>query len=197
MLKQFQSQGLLYMKYFHVEADRDGRHLGFSLRYAYLSLSPRKALTALCFQSVIRLTASQVLFARLEKRAGKRYSSACGRKISRPFGLYFSFTGTNTALFPRHAWQVTSEQTSIAIRRISVLKKYRLMTKTVRHNSETSFTSSPAHTAYRRVLKVVVMIVLSVVGLLLWAILKPMLRGAGWLISIATATAIIFWLMTL
>ncbi len=71
------------------------------------------------------------------------------------------------------------------------------MTKTVRLNSETSFTSSPAHTAYRRVLKVVVMIVLSVVGLLLWAILKPMLRGAGWLISIATATAIIFWLMTL
>lgn len=71
------------------------------------------------------------------------------------------------------------------------------MTKTVRHNSETSFTPSPAHTAYRRVLKVVVMIVLSVVGLLLWAILKPIFRGAGWLISIATAAAIIFWLMTL
>lgn len=71
------------------------------------------------------------------------------------------------------------------------------MTKTVRHNSETSFTPSPAHTAYRRVLKVVVMIVLSVVGLLLWPILKPIFRGAGWLISIATATAIIFWLLTL
>lgn len=65
------------------------------------------------------------------------------------------------------------------------------------HIYRTSFTPSPAHTAYRRVLKVVVMIVLSVVGLLLWAILKPMLRGAGWLISIATAAAIIFWLLTL
>ena len=70
------------------------------------------------------------------------------------------------------------------------------MTKTVGHNSETSFTPSPAHTAYRRVLKVV-MIILSVVGLLLWAILKPIFRGAGWLISIATAAAIIFWLLTL
>lgn len=71
------------------------------------------------------------------------------------------------------------------------------MTKTVRHNSETSFTPSPAHTAYRRVLKVVLVVLASVVGLLLWAILKPIFRGAGWLISIATAVAIIFWLLTL
>ena len=71
------------------------------------------------------------------------------------------------------------------------------MTLNDRHIRNSSFTPSPAHTAYRRVLKVVVMIVLSVVGLLLWAILKPMLRGAGWLISIATAAAIIFWLLTL
>ena len=64
------------------------------------------------------------------------------------------------------------------------------------HINRTSFTSTPAHTA-KKAMRMVALSLLSVVGLLLWAILKPIFRGAGWLISIATAALIIFWLMTL
>lgn len=64
------------------------------------------------------------------------------------------------------------------------------------HINRTSFTSTPAHTA-KKVVWMVFVVLASVVGLLLWAILKPIFRGAGWLISIATAAALIFWLMTL
>lgn len=64
------------------------------------------------------------------------------------------------------------------------------------HINRTSFTSTPAHTA-KKLIWMVLVVLASVVGLLFWAILKPILRGAGWLISIATAILILFWLLTL
>lgn len=36
-----------------------------------------------------------------------------------------------------------------------------------------------------------------IVGVLLWAILKPIFRGVGWIISILTAAGIIYWITTL
>lgn len=35
-----------------------------------------------------------------------------------------------------------------------------------------------------------------IIGLFLWVILKPAIRGIGWLISIFTALAVLYWLLT-
>lgn len=71
------------------------------------------------------------------------------------------------------------------------------MTLNDRHIKNSSFTPSPAQTALKKVARVVGIILGAIVGLMIWAIIKPIFRGVGWLISILTMTAIIFWLMTL
>ena len=71
------------------------------------------------------------------------------------------------------------------------------MTLNDRHIKNSSFTPSPAHTALKKVAKVIVVIIGAIVGLMVWAIVQPIFRGVGWLISILTMTAIIYWLMTL
>ena len=45
--------------------------------------------------------------------------------------------------------------------------------------------------------KVVAVIIGAVIGITLWAIAKPILRGIGRLISILTAIGAILWLLTL
>lgn len=37
----------------------------------------------------------------------------------------------------------------------------------------------------------------AILGLVLWVFLRPIFRGVGWVISLATALMIIFWLLTL
>lgn len=37
----------------------------------------------------------------------------------------------------------------------------------------------------------------AIICLILWAFLRPIFRGVGWLISIITALAIIYWILTL
>lgn len=71
------------------------------------------------------------------------------------------------------------------------------MTLNDRHIKNTSFTPSPAHTALKKAAKVVGIAIATIVGIILWAILKPILRGVGWLISILTAAGIIYWILTL
>ncbi len=71
------------------------------------------------------------------------------------------------------------------------------MTLNDRHIKNTSFTPSPAHTALKKVAKVVGIAVGAVVGIILWAILRPIFRGVGWIISILTAIGIIYLVMTL
>ena len=71
------------------------------------------------------------------------------------------------------------------------------MTLNDRHIKNPSFTSSPAHTALKKAAKVGGLAITAIVGLLLWAILKPIFRGVGWLISILTAIGIIYWITTL
>ena len=70
------------------------------------------------------------------------------------------------------------------------------MTLNDRHIKNTSFTPSPAHTALKKAAKVAGIAMMAVVGLLLWAILKPIFRGVGWIISILTAIGIIYWIIT-
>ncbi len=71
------------------------------------------------------------------------------------------------------------------------------MTLNDRHIKNPSFTPSPAHTALKKAAKVVGIVIMAIVGVILWAILKPIFRGVGWLISILTAIVIIYWILTL
>lgn len=71
------------------------------------------------------------------------------------------------------------------------------MTLNDRHIKNTSFTPSPAHTALKKAAKVIGLVIATIVGIILWAILKPIFRGIGWLISILTAIGIIYWILTL
>ncbi len=71
------------------------------------------------------------------------------------------------------------------------------MTLNGRHIKNSSFTPSPAHTALKKAAKVVGIILGAIVGLLIWAIVKSIFRGVGWIISILTALGIIYWIMTL
>lgn len=48
-----------------------------------------------------------------------------------------------------------------------------------------------------RISKAVAIIIGVVIGIALWAVAKPILRGIGWLISILTAIGAIYWLLTL
>lgn len=56
---------------------------------------------------------------------------------------------------------------------------------------------SSYHYRISRAVKTVAVIIGAVIGLTLWAIAKPILRGIGWLISILTAIGAIYWIMTL
>ena len=70
-----------------------------------------------------------------------------------------------------------------------------------------SFGRSEAHQTsyqYRMIIKAVAMmakvvgcIIGLIVALVMWVVIRPIFRGVGWLISILTMTAIIYWLMTL
>lgn len=71
------------------------------------------------------------------------------------------------------------------------------MTLNDRHIRNSSFTPSPAQTALKMVAKVVVVVLATMIGLIMWAIVKPIFRGVGWVISIITALMIIFWIVTL
>lgn len=70
------------------------------------------------------------------------------------------------------------------------------MTLNDRHIKISSFTPSPAQTALKKVAKVIVIVLCAIVGLMIWAIVKPIFRGVGWLISILTMAVIIYLLIT-
>ena len=49
----------------------------------------------------------------------------------------------------------------------------------------------------KRVAKWIAVIFGSIIGLVLWAFIRPIFRGVGWVISIVTALMIIYWLINL
>ena len=49
----------------------------------------------------------------------------------------------------------------------------------------------------KKVAKVVVIIIGAIIGLVFWVFIRPILKGASWVISLITAILIIFWLLTL
>lgn len=48
----------------------------------------------------------------------------------------------------------------------------------------------------KKVAKVVTIIIGAIIGTLVWAIARPVIRGAGWVISLITALLIIYWVLT-
>ena len=71
------------------------------------------------------------------------------------------------------------------------------MTLNDRHIKKSSFTPSPAQTALKKIAKLIGIILATLIGLLMWAIVKPIFRGVGWVISIITTLMIIYWILTL
>ena len=57
-------------------------------------------------------------------------------------------------------------------------------------------TSTSGFNQIKKVVKVLVILICSTIGLVLWVFIRPIFRGVGWLISILTIIAIIYWLMT-
>ena len=68
--------------------------------------------------------------------------------------------------------------------------------KTNSHIKSQSEAQSLRFNQIKKVAKVVVVILGAIVGLMIWAVVKPIFRGVGWLISILTMIAIIYWLIT-
>ena len=71
------------------------------------------------------------------------------------------------------------------------------MTLNNRYIRNSSFTPSPAQTALKKIAKLIGIILATLIGLLMWAIVKPIFRGVGWVISIITTLMIIYWILTL
>lgn len=57
-------------------------------------------------------------------------------------------------------------------------------------------TSTSGFNQIKKVVKVLVILIGSTIGLVLWVFIRPIFRGVGWVISLLTALMIIFWLLT-
>ena len=68
--------------------------------------------------------------------------------------------------------------------------------KTNSHIKSQSEAQSLRFNQIKKVVKVLVILIGSTIGLVLWVFIRPIFRGVGWLISILTIIAIIYWLMT-
>jgi hypothetical protein len=69
--------------------------------------------------------------------------------------------------------------------------------KTNSHIKSQSEAQSLRFNQIKKVAKVVAIIIGAIIGTLVWAFLRPIFRGVGWVISIISALAIIYWIMTL
>ncbi len=57
-------------------------------------------------------------------------------------------------------------------------------------------TSTSGFNQIKKVVKVLVILIGSIIGLVLWIFIRPIFRGVGWVISLVSALMIIFWLLT-
>ncbi len=48
----------------------------------------------------------------------------------------------------------------------------------------------------KKMAKWIAVIILSTITMVLWIIIKPIIKGAGWVLSAITALTIIYWLLT-
>ncbi len=68
--------------------------------------------------------------------------------------------------------------------------------KTNSHIKSQSEAQSLRFNQIKRVILWLAGIIGAIIGLTLWAFLRPIFRGVGWVISIISALAIIYWVLT-
>lgn len=72
--------------------------------------------------------------------------------------------------------------------------------RTMKTNNNISYsrgrTSTSGFNQIKKVVKVLVILIGSIIGLVLWVFIRPIFQGVGWVISLLTAFMIIFWLLT-
>lgn len=56
-------------------------------------------------------------------------------------------------------------------------------------------TSTSGFNQIKKVVKVLVILIGSIIGLVLWVFIRPIFRGVGWVISLISTLMIIFWLL--
>lgn len=76
------------------------------------------------------------------------------------------------------------------------IKKCRTMKTNNNISNSRGKTSTSGFNQIKKVVKVLVILIGSTIGLLLWVFIRPIFRGVGWVISLLTAFMIIFWLLT-
>ena len=120
----------------------------------------------------------------------------CLRKLLRilHFALVFSVKGRTALLCLRTLPCLRASKTSIVDRRI---KKCRTMKTNNNISNRRGRASISSLNRIKRVILWLVGIIGAILGLVLWVFLRPIFRGVGWVISLATALMIIFWLLTL
>ena len=69
--------------------------------------------------------------------------------------------------------------------------------KTDSHINSQGKASSLRFNQIKRTILWVAEIIGAIIGLTLWAFLRPIFRGIGWVISIISALVIIYWITTL
>ena len=77
------------------------------------------------------------------------------------------------------------------------IKKCRTMKTNNNISNSRGKTSTSGFNQIKKVVKVLVILIGSTIGLVLWVFIRPIFRGVGWLISILTIIAIIYWLILL
>ena len=68
--------------------------------------------------------------------------------------------------------------------------------KTNSHINSQGKASSLRFNQIKRTISWLAGIIGAIIGLTLWAFLRPIFRGVGWVISIISALAIIYWILT-
>lgn len=76
------------------------------------------------------------------------------------------------------------------------IKKCRTMKTNNNISDSRGRTSTSGFNQIKKVVKVLVILIGSVIGLVLWVFLRLIFRGVGWVISLISALMIIFWLLT-
>lgn len=57
-------------------------------------------------------------------------------------------------------------------------------------------TSTSGFNQIKKVVKVLIILIGSIIGLVLWVFIRRIFRGVGWGISLVSTLMIIFWLLT-
>ena len=117
-------------------------------------------------------------------------------KISRPpcGQLVFFLSRANIPFAPDTEVVQRASKTSIVDRRI---KKCRTMKTDNNISDRRGKASISSLNRIKRVARVLILIIASTIGLVLWIFIRPIFRGVGWVISIISALLIIYWILTL